>query len=214
MTDIPQPGAAAAPRLRLPEATRILDILGSGIGLVLLAVPLLIVVSAIRLESRGPALFRQQRVGRDGRHFTLYKFRSMYTDAEARRAALLAQSDRAGICFKSRNDPRITRVGRWLRRTSVDELPQLLNVLLGDMALVGPRPALPSEVSAYPARALGRLRARPGITGLWQISGRADIGFDKMIDLDLAYVRGRSLALDLMILSLTVRAVLQGRGAY
>jgi len=203
--------AGGRPRL---DAGRVLDVIGALAGLVILALPLAIVALAIRVESRGPAIFHQQRVGRDGRVFTLLKFRSMYADAEARRAALLDESDRKGVCFKSKTDPRITRVGRLIRKTSVDELPQLLNVLIGDMSLVGPRPALPSEVAVYPARAHERLAARPGITGLWQVSGRADIGFEKMVDLDVAYVRSRNLFLDLAILVLTVRAVLQCRGAY
>ena len=138
----------------------------------------------------------------------------MHIDAEDRLAAIRAQSDRDGICFKSRHDPRITRVGRILRRTSIDELPQILNVFLGHMSVVGPRPALPPEVAAYPAAALERLSVRPGITGLWQVSGRADIGFDKMIDMDVAYVRSKNTLLDLMLLLLTVRAVVSGRGAY
>lgn len=184
-------------------------------GLLAALSPLLLLTAVlIRLESRGPALFHQQRVGRDGRPFTILKFRTMHTDAEARLAAIRAQSDREGICFKSRHDPRVTRVGRVLRRYSVDELPQILNVFLGNMSLVGPRPALPSEVAAYPAAALERLKARPGITGLWQVSGRADIGFDKMIDMDVAYVRSRSVLLDLLLLALTAQAVVSGRGAY
>jgi lipopolysaccharide/colanic/teichoic acid biosynthesis glycosyltransferase len=144
----------------------------------------------------------------------MIKFRSMHTDAEERRATLLAQSDRDGVCFKSRHDPRVTRVGRLLRRASLDELPQLFNVLRGDMAMVGPRPGLPEEVAAYPARAMARLAVKPGITGIWQVSGRADVGFEQMIDMDLAYVRSRSLLLDLMLMALTVRAVVGGRGAY
>ncbi|MGR3376698.1 WecB/TagA/CpsF family glycosyltransferase [Salipiger abyssi] len=195
-------------------AKRALDMALSAALLVMLAPVLLLVAALIRLESKGPALFHQQRVGRDGRAFTILKFRTMHTDAEARLAAIRAQSDRQGICFKSRHDPRVTRVGRFLRRYSVDELPQILNVFKGDMSLVGPRPALPSEVAAYPAAALERLKARPGITGLWQVSGRADIGFDKMVDMDVAYVRSRSVLLDLMLLALTARAVLSGRGAY
>ncbi|MBN9886201.1 WecB/TagA/CpsF family glycosyltransferase [Salipiger abyssi] len=195
-------------------AKRALDMALSATLLVMLAPVLLLVAALIRLESKGPALFHQQRVGRDGRPFTILKFRTMHTDAEARLAAIRAQSDRQGICFKSRHDPRVTRVGRFLRRYSVDELPQILNVFKGDMSLVGPRPALPSEVAAYPAAALERLKARPGITGLWQVSGRADIGFDKMVDMDVAYVRSRSVLLDLMLLALTARAVLSGRGAY
>ncbi|MBE9638752.1 WecB/TagA/CpsF family glycosyltransferase [Salipiger mangrovisoli] len=193
---------------------RLLDLTLAGLAAVALSPLLLLVILAIRLDSPGPAFYRQTRVGKDGTPFPVLKFRSMYTDAEERRAALLAQSDRAGICFKSRNDPRVTRIGRFLRRSSLDELPQIFNVLRGEMSLVGPRPALPQEVAAYPAQALGRLRVKPGITGLWQVSGRADISFDKMIDMDLAYGASRSTLLDLMIIFLTFRTVLSGRGAY
>jgi len=189
--------------------------IGASLTLLLLISPVLLTVAAlIKLESPGPALFRQVRVGKNGAHFTIFKFRSMHTDAEARLAKIRETSDREGVCFKSRHDPRITRVGRFIRRFSIDELPQVLNVLIGDMSLVGPRPGLPSEVEAYPTRALERLQARPGITGLWQVSGRADIGFEKMVDMDVAYVRSRSFLLDLLLLALTARAVLSGRGAY
>ncbi len=195
-------------------AKRLFDITLSSALLLCLAPLLLFFMIAIRLDSHGPTLFHQTRIGRHGREFTMYKFRSMYTDAEARRAALLAESDRAGICFKSRHDPRITRIGRWLRRLSIDELPQIFNVLRGDMSFVGPRPALPEEVAAYPEYALHRLNTRPGITGLWQVAGRAEIGFDRMIEMDLAYVRSRSLMLDLVLMVMTVNAVFSGRGAY
>ncbi|WP_068116716.1 WecB/TagA/CpsF family glycosyltransferase [Tropicimonas marinistellae] len=195
-------------------AKRALDILLSGGALLLLSPLLLLVALAIRLESRGPVFFTQTRVGKDGVPFSLYKFRSMHMDAEARRAALLATSDRDGVCFKSRHDPRVTRMGRLLRRYSIDELPQILNILRGEMSVIGPRPALPEEVSAYPQRALGRLAVRPGLTGVWQVSGRADIGFEKMIDMDLSYANSRSMLLDLTLIALTFRAVLSGRGAY
>ncbi|EPX80524.1 WecB/TagA/CpsF family glycosyltransferase [Salipiger mucosus] len=195
-------------------ARRAIDVTLSGSALLLLAPVVLLLVIAIRLDSRGPVLFKQVRIGRDGRPFTMFKFRSMHVDAEARRAALLAQSDRQGVCFKSRNDPRVTRLGRILRRFSIDEAPQILNVLRGEMSIVGPRPALPEEVAAYPARALGRLAVKPGLTGIWQVSGRAEIGFDKMIDMDLAYVRARSLLLDMILIATTFRAVIGGRGAY
>lgn len=191
-----------------------LDLLISGAALLALAPLLVLAALAIRAESRGPVLFRQTRIGADSKPFTMFKFRSMYPDAEARRAALLAQSDRDGICFKARNDPRITRVGRLLRRLSLDELPQILNVLRGEMSIVGPRPALPDEVASYSDRAMGRLAVKPGLTGIWQVSGRADIGFERMIDMDLAYARSRTLMLDLMLIALTFRAVLSGRGAY
>ncbi|WP_240705217.1 WecB/TagA/CpsF family glycosyltransferase [Pacificoceanicola onchidii] len=199
-----------------PEAAakRAFDMVGSALLTILLAPLLLLIAGLIRLESPGAALFRQERVGQDGKPFTIFKFRSMYQDAEARLEAVRGSSDRDGLCFKARRDPRVTRLGRILRRTSLDELPQILNVLRGEMSLVGPRPALPSEVAQYPAAARERLKARPGITGLWQVAGRADIGFDKMIDMDLAYVRSRSLIMDLLILSMTARAVIGGRGAY
>ena len=190
------------------------DIAVSGTALALLSPVMLGLAVAIRAESRGAILFRQTRIGRDGARFTMYKFRSMRADAEARRGALLSQSDRDGICFKARADPRITRTGSLMRRLSLDELPQILNVLRGEMSVVGPRPALPEEVAAYPERALGRLAVKPGLTGIWQVSGRADIGFDRMIDMDLAYARSRSLLLDLLLIALTFRAVLSGRGAY
>jgi exopolysaccharide biosynthesis WecB/TagA/CpsF family protein len=191
-----------------------LDLLISGAALLALSPLLFLAAFAIRAESRGRVLFRQTRVGTDGKRFNMFKFRSMYPDAEARRAALLEDSDRDGICFKARNDPRITRVGRILRRLSLDELPQILNVLRGEMSIVGPRPALPEEVASYSDRAMGRLAVKPGLTGIWQVSGRADIGFERMIDMDLAYAHSRTLMLDLMLIALTFRAVLSGRGAY
>lgn len=210
----PTSGAAAPAKDRTMQWKRPLDVAIVVLGLIAVWPVFLLIALAIKLTSRGPVFFVQQRVGRDGRMFGMIKFRSMYRDAEARRAALLASSDRSGICFKSRNDPRITPVGRVLRRLSLDELPQVFNVLKGDMSLVGPRPALPEEVAAYPARAMGRLHAPPGITGLWQVSGRADIGFDEMVELDLAYVRDASLSTDIGILAKTFSAVVTGRGAY
>ncbi len=161
-----------------------------------------------------PILFSQTRVGQNGKTFTLIKFRSMTTDAESRREGLLATSDREGVCFKSRNDPRVTRVGRFIRRFSIDELPQILNVLRGEMAIVGPRPALPSEVAAYPRRALGRLAVKPGITGVWQVSGRATIGFDQMVEMDISYASSRTVLMDLVLILRTFGAVTSGRGAY
>lgn len=183
-------------------------------GLLILAPLLVLTGIAIMSESRGPVFFKQTRVGRKGAPFTIYKFRSMATDAESRRAGLLAQSDREGICFKSESDPRITRVGRVIRRLSIDELPQMINVLRGEMSIVGPRPALPSEVAQYPRRALGRLAVKPGITGLWQVSGRAQIGFDQMVEMDLAYAASRTLLVDLYLILRTFGAVTSGKGAY
>jgi lipopolysaccharide/colanic/teichoic acid biosynthesis glycosyltransferase len=159
-------------------------------------------------------LYRQQRVGKDGRLFYMLKFRSMFRDADRRRDALIAANEATGPLFKMRNDPRVTRVGRVLRRSSLDELPQLLNVLRGEMSLVGPRPPLPSEVEKYEAWQLGRLRAVPGMTGLWQVSGRSDVSFHDMVRLDLHYIRNWSLSLDLEILWQTLPAVFGNRGAY
>ena len=207
--------AAGAAALRLSGgAGRALDIVGSAAGLLALSPLLLAIAAAIRLDSRGPAFFVQTRVGRDGVPFRMLKFRSMAVDAEARRAALLASSEREGACFKMRADPRVTRVGRALRRTSLDELPQLINVLKGDMSLVGPRPSLPEEAEAFGAAGAARLRVRPGITGLWQVAGRAEIGLPRMLSLDAAYARGRNPLLDLLLLALTLKAVRSGRGAY
>lgn len=195
-------------------AKRALDLSLTSIGLLAISPLLVGTAAAIKITSPGPVFFRQERIGKDGKPFLMFKFRSMFVDAEARRAALLATSDRQGVCFKHKNDPRITRVGRFLRRFSVDELPQLLNVLKGDMSLVGPRPALPEEVAAYSPHARERLQAIPGLTGLWQVAGRADIGFDRMIEMDIAYAQSKNLALDLMLIALTFRAVFSGRGAY
>lgn len=193
---------------------RIFDILFT---LIILSMtwPILLVISvAVALTSPGPVLFVQKRVGQHGATFGMFKFRSMYRDAESRRAEVEALSDRDGICLKMKRDPRITPVGRFLRRWSMDELPQLYNVLRGDMSLIGPRPALVDEVAAYPSYAHGRHRVLPGITGLWQVSGRADLGFEEMIALDLEYVRDFSFSKDMVILFRTTGAVLSGRGAY
>ncbi|MDP5085537.1 MAG: WecB/TagA/CpsF family glycosyltransferase [Yoonia sp.] len=195
-------------------ASKALDVTVATAAVVALAPVFLATAIAIKVESKGPVFFKQTRIGKDGKPFSMYKFRSMVTDAEKRRAAILATSDREGICFKSRTDPRITRVGRIIRRLSIDELPQVLNVLRGEMAIVGPRPALPSEVAAYPARAYGRLAVKPGITGVWQVSGRAEIGFDQMIDMDLAYAASRNVMLDIILIAMTFRAVITGRGAH
>jgi exopolysaccharide biosynthesis WecB/TagA/CpsF family protein len=195
-------------------ASRILDVTISLCALALLSPIFVLTALAIKTECKGPALFTQTRIGKNGRPFTMIKFRSMVTEAEALRDNVLAHSDRKGICFKSKTDPRITRIGRFIRHTSIDELPQILNVLRGQMAIVGPRPALPSEVDAYPRRALGRLAVKPGITGVWQVSGRADVGFDQMVEMDLAYASSRGILLDLRIIFRTFRAVMTGHGAH
>lgn len=173
------------------------------------------VAAAVRVSSPGPVLFRQVRIGKDGKPFTMYKFRSMYADAEARLATLAGHNERAdGLLFKIRHDPRVTRVGRVLRRSSVDELPQLFNVLRGDMSLVGPRPPLPSEVARYPRDVRRRLLVKPGLTGLWQVSGRSDLTWEESVRLDLHYVENWSLALDFMIIWKTAFAVFRAAGAY
>lgn len=169
----------------------------------------------VRLTSRGPAFFRQVRTGRDGREFRMVKFRTMVQDAEAQRAALESANERAeGLLFKVRADPRVTRVGRVLRRYSLDELPQLFNVLTGSMSLVGPRPPLPSEVARYGDEVRRRLLVKPGLTGLWQISGRSDLSWEESVRLDLRYVENWSLMVDVMILWKTFFAVIHGSGAY
>jgi len=174
----------------------------------------LVIAAAIKLSDGGPALFLQTRVGKDGKLFTLCKFRTMVVDAEHRLAELAALNDGNGVLFKMRQDPRITRVGRWLRRHSLDELPQLLNVLAGDMSLVGPRPALPDETSAYEYHVRRRLAVKPGITGLWQVNGRSDLPWDEAVRLDVSYVENWSFVLDLQILWKTWSAVWHGHGAY
>jgi exopolysaccharide biosynthesis polyprenyl glycosylphosphotransferase len=183
--------------------------------IVLLSPMLAACALAVRFGSRGPALFRQTRVGRDGSTFTMIKFRSMRIDAERELGALADQNVNAdGLLFKIKGDPRITRVGAILRKYSLDELPQLFNVVKGEMSLVGPRPPLPAEVASYGADVRRRLLVKPGMTGMWQISGRNDLAWDESIRLDLRYVENWSFALDLMILWKTIFAVVRGSGAY
>jgi len=197
---------------RLVKAT--VDRTVAALALLVLSPLLALIAVAVRATSRGPVIFRQQRIGRDGEPFTMLKFRSMVDDAEGRRGELLSLSDGNEVMFKMHTDPRVTPVGRVLRRYSLDELPQLINVLLGQMSLVGPRPPLPSEVTQYTRQVARRLKVPPGITGLWQISGRSDLSWDEAVRLDLRYVDNWSLALDLLILWKTARAVLEGHGAY
>jgi exopolysaccharide biosynthesis polyprenyl glycosylphosphotransferase len=174
----------------------------------------LVIAAAIKLSDGGPAFFLQTRVGKDGKLFTLCKFRTMVVDAEQRLAELAAHNDSDGLLFKVRQDPRITQVGKWLRRHSLDELPQLMNVLAGDMSLVGPRPALPDETNAYGYHVRRRLAVKPGITGLWQVNGRSDLPWDEAVRLDVRYVENWSFVLDLQILWKTWSAVWHGDGAY
>ena len=192
----------------------VVDRVGAVLLLLVLAPVLLGVALCVKLTSRGPVLFRQVRVGRDGREFRIFKFRSMYLDAEARLAELRHLNEHDGVLFKMRDDPRVTPVGRWLRRLSLDELPQLLNVVTGQMSLVGPRPPLPAEVAAYADDVRRRLAVKPGMTGLWQVSGRSDLPWDEAVRLDLRYVENWSLSLDLVILLRTITAVLRSSGAY
>jgi exopolysaccharide biosynthesis polyprenyl glycosylphosphotransferase len=185
------------------------------LALLILCGPLLLGVAlSVRATSAGPVLFRQVRVGRDGSEFRIFKFRSMFVDAEARLAELGHLNEHDGVLFKIRDDPRVTPVGRWLRRLSLDELPQLLNVLLGQMSLVGPRPPLPSEVAVYADDVRRRLAVKPGMTGLWQVSGRSDLPWEEAVRLDLRYVENWSLSLDLVILLRTMTAVVRSSGAY
>ncbi len=207
--------ADAAKRIPAYAITkRISDIVLSGVALLALAPFFAATAAAIVLESKGNPFFVQTRAGHKGRPFRMIKFRTMYVDAEKRLAGLRANSERAGLGFKMADDPRITRVGKILRRTSLDELPQLFNVFKGEMSLVGPRPALPYEVEQYCDTAKTRLEGAPGITCLWQISGRADLSFDKQVELDIAYLKSRSTLLDLLIIALTPIAMITRRGAY
>ena len=190
------------------------DRIVAGAALIAIAPLLLGLAVAVRATSAGPAFFKQERVGRDGQTFRLWKFRSMAVDAEERKDELMALNEFDGPLFKIRNDPRITRIGAFLRKYSLDELPQLINVVRGEMSLVGPRPPLASEVAQYEGHAHRRLLVKPGITGLWQVSGRSDLGWDETVQLDLRYVEDWSLGLDIVLLARTAVSVLKGRGAY
>ena len=190
-----------------------IDWLSAALGLLLLSPILLAIGLVIRLTDRGPAFYRQTRIGLGGREFRVFKFRTMYTDAEHRLAELLDRNEAGGLLFKIKDDPRVTPVGKWLRKLSLDELPQLINILLGQMSLVGPRP-LPVTDSAFEGHVRRRLLVKPGITGLWQVSGRSNISWDEAVRLDLHYVENWSIALDLTILIRTVAAVTRGEGAY
>ena len=195
-------------------AKRALDIVGSLVGMVILGIATIFVAPAIKLDSPGPVFFGQTRVGKNGRKFTFYKFRSMYKDAEARKKELMASNEVKGLMFKMEDDPRITKVGKFIRKTSIDELPQFWNVLRGDMSLVGTRPPTVDEFEHYEAKHKCRLSMTPGLTGLWQISGRSDIkDFDEVVRLDMQYIDNWSILKDIKILILTVKVVLTGRGS-
>ncbi|NNU90147.1 sugar transferase [Anoxybacillus sp. CHMUD] len=196
-------------------AKRTMDIIGAMIGLILLSWLFLIVAVLIKLEDpKGPVFFKQIRVGKDGKQFYMYKFRSMVTDAEAKLQELLKYNEVSGAMFKMKNDPRVTKVGKFIRKTSIDELPQLWNVLKGEMSLVGPRPPLPREVAQYTEYDKQRLLVTPGCTGLWQVSGRSNVGFEKMVELDLKYIRERSLLYDLKIILKTIKIMVKPNSAY
>jgi exopolysaccharide biosynthesis polyprenyl glycosylphosphotransferase len=195
-------------------AKRLFDVLVSGLLIVLSSPVMALVAILVKLDSPGPVLFRQDRVGIEGKHFSMLKFRSMMVDAEQRLADLKNRNEGSGLLFKMKNDPRITRLGGVLRKFSLDELPQLFNIFVGSMSLVGPRPPLPSEVAAYEQDVRRRLLVKPGLTGLWQVSGRSSLSWQDSVRLDLYYVENWSLAGDLIILMKTFRAVFYGAGAY
>lgn len=201
-------------RARSATAKRAMDLAFAGAALLFAAPLFALIALAIKLEDGGPVFFAQNRIGKHGKPFRMWKFRSMVVNAAQLQAALLAQSDRDATCFKMKHDPRVTRVGRLLRRLSLDELPQFFNIFAGDMALVGPRPALPREVLLYNKGALRRLGGKPGLTGRWQVAGRARIPFETMVEMDVAYLEERSLARDIALVARTVPAVLTARGAY
>lgn len=193
---------------------RIFDIVCSCIALIFFSWLFLLVAIAIKIEDGGPVFYSQTRVGKNGKFFVMHKFRSMYVDADRMKAQLLEQNEMNGPTFKMEHDPRVTRVGRFIRRTSIDELPQLVNILEGSMSVVGPRPPLGAEVMQYDDYAMRRLSVKPGLTCYWQISGRNDVSFDEWIEMDLEYIRNAGVATDIAILFKTARAVLTGRGAY
>ena len=207
---VEQPRFEGWPRVVKGAVDRVL----AGLALLVLAPVLAAIAVAVGLSSPGPVLYRQQRIGLNGHPFWMFKFRSMVVGADSERSALQDQNISDGLLFKIRSDPRVTPVGRWLRRYSLDELPQLLNVLNGSMSLVGPRPPLPGEVARYDSSVSRRLLVKPGLTGLWQISGRSDLPWEEAVRLDLRYVENWSLALDALILWKTGRAVLSSSGAY
>lgn len=195
---------------------RLVDIIGSLVGMLVFLIPGLLIGTAIKMEDNGPIFYGQLRVGKDGKLFKIWKFRSMVPDAHSKKTLLLEKNVMDGPTFKMKNDPRITKVGNFIRKRSLDEIPQFINVFLGEMSLVGPRPALPEEAKEYDERTSTRLKAMPGITGLWQVSGRNDLSYSEMINLDLEYISNYSIFLDFKILFLTVIQMFdyQNNGAY
>ncbi|MGG3915946.1 sugar transferase [Rossellomorea vietnamensis] len=194
---------------------RFIDIIGASIGLCLLSGLFIIVAILIKIEDpKGPIFFTQKRVGKNGKEFNMYKFRSMVADAEERLLELLKLNETTGAMFKMKNDPRVTKIGRFIRKTSIDELPQLFNVLKGEMSLVGPRPPLIREVLEYTNYDKQRLLVTPGCTGLWQVSGRSNIGFNEMVELDLKYIRKRNTLFDMKIIFKTVLLLFGSKDAF
>lgn len=211
--------SSAASRQKLSRSylttKRMLDIVASAVGILFLMPLLMVITLLLKLENpRGPVFFRQTRVGKDGRAFTMYKFRSMVVNAEQILDKLLDSNEVSGAMFKMKDDPRITKVGKFIRKTSLDELPQLWNVLKGDMSLVGPRPSLPREVEQYTYYDKQRLTVTPGCTGYWQIGGRNSLSFAEMVELDLQYIRERSFWTDIKVILKTVKVMLFPKDAY
>lgn len=194
---------------------RLMDIFGSMIGLIVLSPLFLIIAIAIKKEEKkGPVFFSQTRIGKNGKEFKMYKFRSMCVNAENKLNELLKSNEVEGAMFKIKDDPRVTKTGKFIRKTSIDELPQLLNVLKGDMSLVGPRPPLEREVEEYSTYDKQRLLIKPGCTGVWQISGRNDVGFDEMVKMDIGYIRNLSIINDIKIIFKTAWVMIKPNGAY
>ncbi|WP_238903643.1 sugar transferase [Clostridium sp. YIM B02506] len=183
---------------------RFIDIFCSSLGILLLSPVFIIVGTIIKLDSKGPVIFSQKRVGKDGKEFKMYKFRSMVVNAEELKKKLMHQNEMSGPMFKMKDDPRITKIGKFIRKTSIDELPQLINVLKGEMSLVGPRPSLPKEVAQFEPWMMRRLDVKPGLTCYWQVSGRNNIDFDDWMKLDIKYVQDRSIKLDIKLIFKTV----------
>ena len=214
MAEIANCAVQAESRLFYHICKRIMDVVCSAAALAVLSPIFLAVAVAIKLEDKGPVIFTQNRTGKDGKVFRMYKFRSMYVDAEKRRSELLARNEADGPLFKIADDPRVTKVGRFIRRTSIDELPQLVNILKGEMSIVGPRPLVTYEQNQCTEYQAQRLLVKPGLTCIWQVSGRSDTSFDELIEMDLEYIRNQSLWLDIKLILKTVVVVVTHNGAY
>lgn len=214
MAEITNCAVQAESRLFYHICKRIMDVVCSAAALAVLSPIFLAVAVAIKLEDKGPVIFTQNRTGKDGKVFRMYKFRSMYVDAEKRRSELLARNEADGPLFKIADDPRVTKVGRFIRRTSIDELPQLVNILKGEMSIVGPRPLVTYEQNQCTEYQAQRLLVKPGLTCIWQVSGRSDTSFDELIEMDLEYIRNQSLWLDIKLILKTVVVVFTHKGAY